>query len=375
MQVYYTPQHARHQPLTNCVGGRHLPVPGSQSGHPECPTRLPAILEAMEVLMKEHNGQVKEVTRQASEEELKACHDPALIEFLFQSWSRAQKLHEGIEEIIPEAFPPHIAHVPSPAPSQSVFAQAGLYCYDTCTPIGPFSVECARQAAAAALDAAHELPLDRPSCAFVLARPPGHHATAHSSGGFCYFNTAALAAVALKSRLQEDGAVRTGRVAIVDLDYHHGNGTQEIFYHSSDVSYWSIHADPEWDYPYWTGRASEHGAGAGEGYNFNFPLPPASNYFENYAPVIEDIVSRMEKEDHLRPQAIVVSLGLDALEGDPVGSFMLQPEDYGEMARRLARLQVPVLVIFEGGYHPQRTRLADSVSHFLRGLEQTSQLA
>ena len=175
--------------------------------------------------------------------------------------------------------------------------------------------------------------------AFALCRPPGHHAGADTYGGYCFLNNAAIAAQALR-----DGGAE--RVAILDVDYHHGNGTQAIFYDRADVLFLSLHGHPAQEYPYFAGYAEETGAGAGEGFNRNFPMRWGTG-FDVWGDALEQSCRRASA---YRPDALVVSLGLDTFEGDPISHFKLESEDYLRVGARIAALGLPTLFVMEGGY-------------------------
>jgi len=222
-----------------------------------------------------------------------------------------------------------------------LFLQTGFYCFDSSTPIGKNTAKIARISAAMAIDGAKMLQenlnnTDRPFI-YALCRPPGHHATQNSYGGYCYFNNAALAAEVLS---------KSGPVVVFDVDYHHGNGTQDIFYERKDVYYISIHADPATDYPFYSGTATELGKGYGLNYNRNFPLPRETTWKE-YKPIYEEALLIIT---HYKPSSIIISLGLDTADGDPISNFHLFPNNYWEMGHLLKQLNIPLLVIQEGGY-------------------------
>ena len=189
-----------------------------------------------------------------------------------------------------------------------------------------------------ALDAAHAV-ADGARAAFALSRPPGHHAGADFYGGYCFLNNAALAAQALRDR-------GMARVAVLDIDYHHGNGTQAIFYDRADVFFASIHGDPHTEYPFFLGYMDELGTGAGEGFNLNLPLSRGTG-FGQWRAALELALQRIAG---FRADALVVSLGLDTFEGDPISGFRLRSEDYLAVGGDLADAGLPTAFIFEGGY-------------------------
>lgn len=217
-------------------------------------------------------------------------------------------------------------------------ALAGYYCFDTGTPISRHTFEAAKSSADCALTAADLLPQE--GLIYALCRPPGHHAEREVFGGYCYFNNPALAAHALAEH---------GRVAVLDIDYHHGNGTQDIFYASSRVLTLSIHGDPAVTYPYFSGFADERGEGEGLGYNLNYPLAPGAG-IDTYLETLDEALSAIKRFD---PQFLVVAAGFDTFRGDPAGSFNLATHHYPVIASRIAQLGLPSLIVQEGGYRTQ----------------------
>jgi acetoin utilization deacetylase AcuC-like enzyme len=217
-------------------------------------------------------------------------------------------------------------------------ARVGLFAFDAGTPLTSGSWAVARAGAHCALSAAQAV-LGGAPAAFALSRPPGHHAGADYFGGYCFLNYAALAA----QHLRDAGL---SRVAVLDVDYHHGNGTQSIFYERPDVLFASIHGDPLTEYPFYLGHADETGAGAGLGFNLNLPLPRGSG-FDVWSAALEQALSAI---DRFGAEALVVSLGLDTFVGDPISGFCLQSTDYLRLGERLARVGLPTVLVLEGGY-------------------------
>lgn len=237
----------------------------------------------------------------------------------------------------------------------SIWGQLGYYCFDVGAPIFAHTWQAAYWSAQTALSAAAHVSAGQASLAYALCRPPGHHAAADLIGGFCYLNNTAVAAQWLVSEGQ--------RVAILDLDYHHGNGTQEIFYGRADVLTCSIHADPLNEYPFYWGFADEYGAGAGENYNFNFPLVVGTQE----PAYMTALAEALQKVRAFVPDSLIVAFGADTLVDDPAGGFKLQMESYGRIGAKVAALGLPTIIVQEGGYRlPQ---LGDCVVNFLRGLE------
>ncbi|HEY0013727.1 MAG TPA: histone deacetylase family protein [Allosphingosinicella sp.] len=232
-------------------------------------------------------------------------------------------------------------------------ARLGRFSYDASTPIAEHTWESAYWSAQTALGALGAV-LDGERTAFALCRPPGHHCGADYMGGYCYLNPAAIAA---------EAAIAAGRrrVAILDIDYHHGNGTQDIFYGRGDVFFASIHADPRTDYPFFWGMADETGEGEGEGATLNLPLPRGTD-MAAYAPALD---RALEAVAAFAPDLLICSYGADTYVGDPISHFRIETDDYPPIARRIASLGLPTLVVMEGGYAVDR--LGANVAAFLSG--------
>lgn len=276
-------------------------------------------------------------------EALHSVHSPDLVRHLATIWSDWESggyvTEHGRDRVVPYVFPTAamLAGLAARQPA-AVHGRVGLYCYDTMTLIGPGSWQAIHAAADTALTAASLVTAGQP-VSFALCRPPGHHAGPGGYGGSCYLNNAALAAQALR----QDGA---DRVAIIDIDAHHGNGTQAIFYARSDVYYGSVHVDPAagW-FPHYLGFADERGSGQGEGANRNIPLAPGSGddeWLEGVARLCADVRAR-------GADAIVLSLGVDAAAADPESPLQVTADGYraaGELVGALG----PVVVVQEGGY-------------------------
>lgn len=224
-------------------------------------------------------------------------------------------------------------------------------CFDTGTPISKTTFESAKRAVDVTLTAASLLS-GRTSLVYALVRPPGHHATRSACGGYCYFNNAAVAA----AYFLKDGA---DGIAILDLDFHHGNGTQDIFYDTDRVLYVSIHGDPDVFYPWISGRESETGEGPGEGFNINLLLPAKSDW-SKYSEALDQALR--EIKDYY-PDVLIVSLGFDTHKDDPVGGFSLNDDDFARMGKAIGKLKIPTLVVQEGGYNPQ-TNTSAAVKFF-----------
>ena len=232
-------------------------------------------------------------------------------------------------------------------------ARLGRFAIDACSPIAAGTWEAAYWNAQTVLSALDAI-LGGDRSAFALCRPPGHHAGADYVGGYCYLNTAAIAAKA---------AIAAGkpRIAILDVDYHHGNGTQDIFYERADVLFVSIHADPATDYPFYWGHADEAGEGQGVGFTLNLPLPRGTSIRE-FGVALEAAADRIASFD---PDLLICSYGADTYVGDPISFFSIETDDYAEIGRRIAGLGVPTLIVMEGGYAVDD--LGANVAAFLSG--------
>jgi acetoin utilization deacetylase AcuC-like enzyme len=262
-----------------------------------------------------------------------AVHDPALVGFL-RDGHTAWRAAGGPEVMIPDTFVS--SRWASAGPPASPMAAPGWWCIDTATPVVAGSYGAARAAVDVALTAAQEV-LDGTRAAYAMTRPPGHHAGIRTYGGFCLLNPAAITARSLGEH---------GRVAVVDVDAHHGNGTQEIFWDDPQVLYASLHADPAWRFPYVTGAAEEVGTGRGRGTTRNTPLAPGTDG-ASYLPAL---TRTLEAVDAFDPATVVVSLGFDAAAVDPIGGLGLDLATYAEVGRLLAELDRPTVLVQEGGY-------------------------
>ncbi len=238
---------------------------------------------------------------------------------------------------------------------KTIHGLLGMYTSDGAVPITPTSWEAIETSARVALTGA-KLVAEGVGTAFSLCRPPGHHAARETAAGYCFLNNAAIAA----QYLLDQGAARA---AILDIDFHHGNGTQDIFYERDDVLFASIHIDPSHDYPYFLGHADEKGRGKGEGYNFNYPLQPGSG-FEKYEPALEDAVQRIGA---CKADFLLVSLGVDTFEKDPISTFRLKSEDYLKIGGLIATAGLPTLFVMEGGYAVEEIGI--NVANVLEGFK------
>ncbi|MFN8062324.1 MAG: histone deacetylase family protein [Vicinamibacterales bacterium] len=266
---------------------------------------------------------------------VRRVHDAAFVRFLgdaWAAWSATGRTHDALPLVWPVSGL-RMDRVPI-----GIDGLLGYYSMDAGTPITAGTWDAVAAGADVALTAARAITSGARS-AFALCRPPGHHASAAAMGGYCYLNNAAIAA----QYLLDHGCAR---VAILDVDYHHGNGTQSIFYERRDVLFASLHADPSVEYPYFLGYADEHGVGSGEGYTHNYPLPHGTAWAA-YDAALGDACSTV---DAYGPDVLVVSLGVDTFERDPISRFRLTTDDFPRMGERIAALGRPTLFVLEGGY-------------------------
>jgi len=315
-----------------------------ERGYVESPVRIRSIVNAL----MPHGLFVEIKPHKFPDKRLHEVHDVDFVNYL----RRACQEIEDKKSLYPYIFP--IRNKTRPPREPSVLS--GYYCIDTFTPVNRNAYPAARRGVDCALTAAREL-LDGRRIAYALVRPPGHHAERRSFGGFCYFNNNAVAAQYLTAY---------GKVAILDIDYHHGNGQQDIFYRRSDVLTVSIHGHPSFAYPYFCGFKEERGEGEGEGFNLNLPLPEAVDGAD-YRKALDKALNRIAD---FKAAFLVVALGLDPAKGDPTGTWSLNARDFEANGRLIGELGLPTLVVQEGGY---RTRsLGTNALHFFKGLSVAS---
>ncbi len=306
----------------------------------EVPERVDVLLDALASA-----GHPLVEARPHGEEALAAVHDRALLDHLatvHARWLESGIVEEvGQDRVVPYVFPTAamLGGIPR-TDATAVHGLAGAYCYDTMTLVGPGTWAAARAAADCALTAV-DLVTAGARAAYALSRPPGHHVTAGAYGGSCYLNNAALAAEALLRARHE-------RVAVLDVDAHHGNGTSAIFYDRADVLYGSVHVDPAagW-FPHYVGHAAERGAGDGLGANLNVPLAPGTGDLGFLAGVDRLADAAVARDS----AALVVSLGVDAAADDPESPLQVSLEGYHRAGERIAALGLPTVLVQEGGYH------------------------
>ncbi|QWC57225.1 histone deacetylase family protein [Erythrobacter sp. 3-20A1M] len=333
MRVFSDPAQVEHAPTRELHNGGWM-------DYAEVPARLTSVLDACGP---------GEPARDFGIEPILAAHDPAYVAFLrdaYRQWRAAGREGDAMGYVFPIVARRKLE-------LERIDAKIGAYSTDASTPIAAGTWDAAYGAAQSALTGMDAV-LTGDRAAFALCRPPGHHAGADYMGGYCYLNNAAIAARAAQAR----GA---GRVAILDVDYHHGNGTQDIFYEDGEVLFASIHADPKTDFPFYWGHADERGAGAGEGATLNLPLPQGTEW-SGYAPALEKALATVRAHG---PDLLVISYGADTFAGDPISQFRLHRDDYTAMAGMIAALGVPTLIVMEGGYAVDA--LGSNVAAFLAG--------
>lgn len=311
-----------------------------ERGYVEAPARVSSILKALEAAGLSAQAR----PRHYGEAYIRAVHAGPFVDYLRRMCAA---LPPG-KSLYPYVFPIRNAA----RPPKEMPVRAGYYCIDTFTPLNKNAWLAARRAVDCGLTAA-DAALSGRRLSYALVRPPGHHAERRAFGGFCYLNTAAVVA---------DHLSRHGRVALLDIDYHHGNGHQDIFYRRADVLTVSIHGHPNFAYPYFSGFADERGEGDGSGANLNLPL--AENV--DGAAYVEALKKAIRRIERFAPDYLVVSLGLDPAKGDPTGTWNLSGRDFAVNGAMLGALSLPTVVVQEGGYRIRT--LGANARHFFSGL-------
>jgi len=338
MKVLFHADSRRHRPKVFLVNGVMRPCP-------EAPERADVLREAAagaghEILAPDDRGRGP----------LAAVHTPEYLQFLEHVHARWRRIEGASDEVLPNVHPDRRgAGYP-----RSAVGQAGYHMADLACPIGPETWRSAYVSAQSAIAGA-ELVLAGERVAYALCRPPGHHAFRDLAGGFCYLNNTAIAAQVLRDAAK--------RVAVLDVDLHHGNGTQGVFYARGDVLTVSIHADPVRFYPFFWGHADERGEGPGLGCNLNLPLPRGSGD----AAFLEALEAALARLRAHAPDALVVALGLDASQADPFGGLAVTTDGFARIAEAIAGLGLPSLLVQEGGYLSDR--LGANLAAFLGAFE------
>ncbi len=309
--------HSDHNPKNELFHGLKIP-------HVESPARFDAIMQAL----KKAGFEVKHHTKSIPFGLLLKIHDKEYIKALGET---SKKVTQDKE-----------------------INRLESYSFDTYTPIIRGTYKAAFEGASLTFQLAEEISEGKEKYGYALTRPPGHHASKAQMGGYCYFNNAAIAAEVFSKK---------GKVAILDLDFHHGHGTQDIFYHRSDVLYASIHADPLHRFPHIFGFVGEDGTNGAKGFNVNRPLPLGTTNTQ-YNQAVLEVLEIIKK---FKPKYLVVSLGLDTHKDDPIGGFKLTTSNYKKLGQIVKNLNFPTLVVQEGGYNTEV--IGDCVVQFLRGLQ------
>ena len=321
MKVFHTPASTMHDPQSYFRRGATIP-------HPEQPLRYTVLLEAAR-----HAGLQLECAPAAGLDPLRAVHDQDYLEFLANAWQRVDELPGPVDQILTGHFAkPQMHRRPT-----GLLGQIGYYTADTSTPIVGGTWRAVTASADAAIAAADAALVD--GAAYALSRPPGHHAFADCAAGFCFLNNSAIAAQRLAEQTGE-------RVAVIDVDVHHGNGTQAIFYTRPDVLTVSIHGHPGNFYPYYAGYEDETGDGEGEGANLNIPLSPGTGDL-GWLAAIEAAIRRAAT---FGATSLVVALGLDAAADDPLSVLTVSGEGFWHAGRLLGEMRLPSAIVQEGGY-------------------------
>lgn len=322
------------------VNDRHEIHHVHERGYVESPVRISRILSRIDSMGIFEKTEVKHF----SEKHILAVHDKGYFNYL----KKVCTIVEKGRSLYPYVFPIRNKH----RPPKELPVRAGYYCIDTFTPINENAYLAAKRAVDCALTVSEKV-LEGYRFGYALVRPPGHHAEYCAFGGFCYFNSAAIAANFLSPH---------GRVAVLDIDYHHGNGTQDIFYNRSDVVTISIHGHPSFAYPYFSGFRDEKGEKEGRGFNINIPLPEYIT-FDQYREALTSACTAVIK---MGCKFLVVALGLDTAKGDPTGTWPLLPKDFSSIGKMIGSLRLPTIVIQEGGYKIRS--LGTNAQHFFKGL-------
>lgn len=335
MKAFFSDHQSKHAPALELQNGALVP-------HAESQARVDAIKAALADLHAPSDYGLDPVL---------AVHDAGYVDFLQRAhadWAAAGRTGDAFPYVFPVTGR-------RPLKLSRIDAELGQYAYDCGTPVAAGTWETVYWSVQTALSGLAHV-LDGADHAFAFCRPPGHHAGRDYMGGYSYLNTAAIVVEQARAR----GAAR---VAVLDVDYHHGNGTQDLFYAREDVLTVSLHADPKMDYPFYWGHADETGIGAGAGFNLNLPMPRGT-VWSTYQTRLDQALYRVRS---FAPELLVVPFGADTYAGDPISFFGIETEDYTAMAAAIAALEIPTVICMEGGYAVDA--LGANVSAFLRGFE------
>ncbi len=340
MLIYYADRHKKHDCAGEIKDGELKPCF-------ENPTRA----DAIETAFTEKGYTGIRTPGDYGLAPIHAVHDEVYVTFLQNAWHEWTAAGRS-GDVFPLVWPG--AQMRRDVSPQTIDGKLGLYTFDSGTPICAGTWEVAYQGVQSAISAAHAVMKNESKHAFSFSRPPGHHAMPAQFGGYCFLNNAAIAA----QTMRDTGAKR---VAVLDVDYHHGNGTQAVFYDRSDVMVINIHSDPANEYPYFLGHANERGEGDGEGFNLNLPLPKGTEW-GTYEPTLQYALDSLAE---YQPDALVLSFGADTYKDDPLGFFKLDTPHFTEIGKRVCALDLPTVIILEGGYAIDR--LGDNVVALLSG--------
>lgn len=356
MKIFYNELHAQHSARQEIYRGKLVPA-----------FETPARQDAIEMALQQHALGELSIASVCDDALIAQVHDTAYIKFLETAWDKWVALDTANEAL--EAFPAvwPIRTLRTDIVPDNFCAQLGLYSMDSGSPLTAGTwraarrgADCAAAAAQAIVDGKSDDKTDGKNIAVALTRPPGHHAGADFFGGYCFINHAAVAAQNLLNLGKK-------HVAILDVDYHHGNGTQAIFYERNDVTFVSIHGDPRTEYPFYLGHADEIGSGEGLGFNLNIPLTHGTGV-DGWFAALAVACARVKES---KCDALVISLGLDTYAEDPISSsagfagFGLRAPEFARLGRHLAALDIPTVLVFEGGYASDA--LGENFVEVLRG--------
>lgn len=344
MKVVFANEQLRHDPQTMFAAGSAHP-------HPEVPERASHLLTAARA-----SGLSVETPADYGLDFVHTVHTRRYVDYLQNIFPRWRRIDGGADEVVPGIQPGRRDSNRESGYPASAVGQAGFHHIDLSSPIGANTWTGALWSSHTAAHAAHQVAEGQQAC-YALSRPPGHHAGKEFAAGFCYFANAAVAVEVLRRKHR--------KVAVLDVDVHHGNGTQDIFYTRADVLTVSIHADPVRFYPFFWGYADETGEGEGQGANLNLPLPRGTgddDYLREFGTALTAI-------EHFDAGALVIALGLDAHEGDPMGGFAITTDGFARIGRRIGELGLPTVLVQEGGYLSDQ--LGSNLRAFLEGFMQS----
>ena len=324
MKVYYSEAHRQHEPPFEVFDG------GLRTPYMENPDRMDRILNAL----RQTDWAEIVGPKDFGLDPIYAVHEKDYVDFLGSSWTEwLASEAEDKSTLLPATF----ALRRYPPKPRSLLGRAGYYMMDLSACIVEGTYTAALASANCALSAA-EAVANGERAAFALCRPPGHHAGKDYAGGYCFINNAAVAANWLSAQ---------GNVAVLDVDYHCGNGTQDIFYERSDVLTISIHADPDFEYPYYAGYAHETGSGEGMGFHKNFPLEKGADE-ARYLSSLEEALTLIRE---FAPRNVIISAGMDIYAEDPLGKIKVSTQGIGEIGKKISALDLPTVIVMEGGYN------------------------